>query len=125
VWQKIALLAVLGAVGTLCRYGLGLWVQERTGSGFPWGTVVINLLGCLAFGIVWSALGERRTMPEEIRTIILVGFMGAFTTYSTYMFELAEQLRGKEWLAASGYFALHNLCGWIMMSLGIFLGKWV
>jgi CrcB protein len=125
VWQKIVLIAVLGAVGTLCRYGMGIWMQERTGSNFPWGTVVVNLLGCLAFGLIWSALQNRWPTSGETRMIILVGFMGAFTTYSTYMFELAEQLRDSQWLAASGYFALHNLGGWAAMVLGITLGKWV
>jgi fluoride exporter len=123
VWLKLFYLALAGAAGTLCRYGLGKFVQNLLGESFPWGTVTINLLGCLAFGLVWSSLENR--LSGELRIILLVGFMGAFTTFSTYMFEIEEQLRNAQWLAASGYFALHNLGGWGAMILGMLIGRWI
>jgi fluoride exporter len=122
---KLLYLALAGAVGTLCRYGLGKFMQNLLGESFPWGTVTINLLGCLAFGLVWSALEDRWPTSGETRIIILVGFMGAFTTFSTYMFEIEEQLRDGQWLAASGYFALHNFGGWAAMILGLLIGRWI
>ncbi|MCC6125009.1 MAG: CrcB family protein [Pirellulales bacterium] len=125
MWFKLLYIALAGAAGTLCRYGLGKFAQNLFGESFPWGTVSVNLLGCLAFGLVWTSLEDRWPTSGETRFIILVGFMGAFTTFSTYMFEIAEQLRSAQWLAASGYFALHNLGGWAAMILGLFLGKWI
>jgi CrcB protein len=123
VWIKLLLIALAGGVGTLARYGLGGLVQDDR--MFPWGTVSVNLLGCLAFGAIYSALDRRMMLGGDIKIILLIGFMGGFTTFSTYMFELAEQLRDAQWLAASGYFALHNLGGWAAMILGLMIGKWI
>ena len=123
MWIKLLLIALAGGVGTLARYGLGGLVQE--GKMFPWGTVAVNLLGCLAFGLIYSALDRRMMLGGDIKIFLLIGFMGGFTTFSTYMFELAEQLRDAQWLAASGYFALHNLGGWAAMILGLMIGKWI
>jgi fluoride exporter len=120
---KLLLIAVAGGIGTLCRYGLGGAVQE--GKLFPWGTVSVNLLGCFAFGLIFAALGRRALIGTDLQFILLLGFMGGFTTFSTYMFELSEQLRDGQWFAASYYFALHNLGGWATMILGLFLGKWI
>lgn len=55
MFQKICLLALAGACGTLARYGLAGAVHRWVGSGFPWGTAVVNMLGCLLFGIIWAA----------------------------------------------------------------------
>lgn len=121
--QKLLLIALAGSVGTLARYGLGGFIQERTSGVFPWGTVAVNLLGCLLFGIVWSSLEERWPTSGETRTIILVGFMGAFTTFSTFMFETARLLGDQEWLPAVGYFTFHNVGGLIALVAGLAVGR--
>jgi len=125
VFQKLAWIALAGILGTLARYGLGGLVQNLTDRIFPWGTVTINLLGCFAFGIVWSALEGRWPTSGETRTIILVGFMGAFTTFSTYIFEFEEMLHDAEWLPALGYFAIHNVGGVVAMIAGLALGRFI
>jgi fluoride exporter len=125
VWTKLLCIALAGAVGTLCRYGLGGLMQELAGKSFPWGTLTVNLLGCLAFGLVWSLSEGRWTISGEMRAIILVGFMGGFTTFSSYMYEFADQLRDAQWRAATGYFALHNLGGWAAMIAGLLIGRWI
>lgn len=123
MWHKFVWLAVLGALGTLARYGLGGFVQEFVDKLFPWGTVAVNLLGCLVFGMVWSSLEERWPGSGQMRTIVLIGFLGAFTTFSTYLFEVEEMLRSSQWLPAMGYFAIHNLGGLAAMIAGLALGK--
>jgi fluoride exporter len=123
--EKLLYLALAGGFGTLARYGLGGLMQEITGKLFPWGTVTVNLLGCLAFGLIWSLSEGRWSISGETRAILLVGFMGGFTTFSSYMYEFSGQLRDAQWLAASGYFALHNLGGWGAMIVGLLLGRWM
>ena len=121
--QKLLLIALAGALGTLARYGLGGYIQAHAGKVFPWGTVVVNLLGCLAFGVVWSSLEERWPTSGQTRAIILIGFMGAFTTFSTFMFETEELLRDAEWWPALGYFTIHNVGGLVALVAGLALGR--
>ena len=123
--QKLLLIALAGSIGTLARYGLGGLVQAQAGKIFPWGTVVVNLSGCLLFGIVWSSLEGRWPTSSETRTVILIGFMGAFTTFSTFVFETEELLHDSEWLLALGYFSLHNVGGLAALVAGLALGRFL
>lgn len=123
--QKLLLIALAGSIGTLARYGLSGFVQSLCGKIFPWGTVAVNLLGCLLFGLIWSSLEERWPTSGETRMIILIGFMGAFTTFSTFVFETEELLRDAQWLSALGYFAIHNIGGLAALLVGLTLGRWL
>jgi CrcB protein len=126
VFQKLLLIAVAGALGTLARYGMTGAVQNVLGKDFPWGTVSVNLLGCLLFGVVWGLTMESRlTVSPEVRIILLVGFMGGFTTFSSFGFEAAKLLEDSEWLLALGYMALQNLGGLVAMFVGLALGRLV
>ena len=125
MFYKLILLAVAGAAGTLARYGLGGVVQNHCGKLFPWGTVTVNLLGCALFGLVWASLDQRWSTGGEARTIILVGFMGAFTTFSTFIFETEELLHGAEWLPALGYFAVHSAGGLAALIAGLAIGRFL
>lgn len=120
---KLVWIALAGAVGTLARYGLGGLVQNAVGSLFPWGTVVVNLVGCFAFGLVMSLLGERFTFSNDLRMILLTGFMGAFTTFSTFMYETERLLEGSQWSWALGNFALQNGVGLLAIFVGLALGR--
>ncbi|MEN6493607.1 MAG: fluoride efflux transporter CrcB [Thermoguttaceae bacterium] len=126
MFQKLLLIAVAGALGTLARYGMTGAVQNVLGKDFPWGTVSVNLLGCLLFGVVWGLTMESRlTVSPEVRIILLVGFMGGFTTFSSFGFEAAKLLEDSEWLLALGYMALQNLGGLVAMFVGLALGRLV
>ena len=119
-----ALLAVAGILGTLARYGLSGFIQSRNETLFPWGTVVINLLGCLLFGFVWSG-SERWSISGEVRSILLIGFMGAFTTFSTYIFETERLLHDSQWQLVLGYFAIHNIGGLAAILIGLRVGRFL
>ena len=123
VYWKLLLIAAAGSVGTLARYGLGGWVHRWTGGSFPWGTVTVNLLGSFLFGLVWSLAEERMLVGTETRTVVLVGFMGAFTTFSTFSFEATQMIRDSEWLAFGGYVLLHNVLGIACLLAGLALGR--
>ena len=120
---KLLWLAAAGAAGTLARYGLGGLVQRLHESTYPWGTLVVNGLGCFLFGLVWALAEERLVISGETRLVALVGFMGAFTTFSTYAFETGAMLRDAEWLLASGNLLAHNVLGIAFFFLGTALGR--
>ncbi len=121
--QKLIWLAVAGAAGTLARYGMGGLVHRLLPSTLPWGTLVINGTGCLLFGLVWSATAEHLSLRADMRTYVLIGFMGAYTTFSTFAFETAALLRDGEWLLAFGNCAAQNLLGLALMFVGLALGR--
>lgn len=123
--SRLALIALAGAAGTLCRYGLSSGVQRFAGAGFPWGTWSVNALGSFLFGFVWMLAEDRFVISAHTRFIILTGFMGAFTTFSTFAFETDAMLREGQWFAASGNVAGQTLLGLLCVFLGITLGKWV
>lgn len=121
--QKILWLSVAGACGTLARYGVGGLVQRLVKSPLPWGTLVINGTGCFLFGLVWSATAEHLNLRADVRSYVLIGFMGAYTTFSTFAFETAAMLRDGEWLMAFANFAGQNLLGLALMFAGMALGR--
>jgi fluoride exporter len=123
--KELTLLAVFGALGTLARYGLSGWVQRLGGAGFPWGTLAVNALGCLLFGLVWALAEERLLISGQTRFILLTGFMGAFTTFSTFAFESSQMLRDGEWLLAGLNLVAQNLLGLLCMAAGIAVGRWL
>jgi fluoride exporter len=123
VSAKLFWIAMAGAAGTLARYGLAGLVQNSVKGVFPWGTVVVNLSGCLAFGLLWSAMEGRLTIAAETRTIVLVGFMGAFTTFSSFVFETGQLMRDSQWLFALGNVTVQNVVGLVALFVGLALGK--
>jgi len=120
---KILWIALGGAAGTLMRYGLGGMVQRLAGGSFPWGTFAVNMAGTFLFGLVWSAAEERMLIGPGARAVVLVGFMGAFTTFSTFMFETGALARDSEWALAFGNMALQNGVGIVCLFLGLFAGR--
>ena len=123
MWQRLLWLSVAGAAGALARYVLsGLLHQFRDGE-FPWGTLVVNTLGCFLFGLIWGLAEKRMLFSGETRTIILVGFMGAFTTFSTFVFETSSLLRVSAWLPALGNMLLQLALGLVLLRVGMALGQ--
>ncbi len=123
--QKLLWLALAGAVGTLARYGLAGTVQRMFGAEFPWGTLAVNLLGCFLAGFIWAAAETRLTVSGQTRTILLMGFMGAFTTFSAFVLETGELLRDAQWSWAAGNIAAQNISGIILFFLGMAAGRFV
>jgi fluoride exporter len=120
---KLAWLAGAGALGTLARYGVGGVVQRALGVAFPWGTLVVNAVGCLLFGLVWALAEERLVISGETRVVLLVGFMGAFTTFSTFAFETSAMLRDAEWSFALANVLSQNVLGIACFFAGLALGR--
>ena len=120
---KALLLGLAGAAGTLARYGLTGLVQRLVRNEFPWGTMAVNLIGCTLAGLVWAAAESRVHISSQTRTLILVGFMGAFTTFSSLMLETGALLRDSQWAWALGNVALNNVLGIGALLAGLAVGR--
>jgi CrcB protein len=120
---KLLLLATAGGAGAVSRYLLAGAVQRLAGAGFPVGTFAVNMVGSFLFGALWGLFEHRLPFGGQARIIILTGFMGSFTTFSTFAFETATLAQhGQGWLAllnASGQIIL----GLILVMLGMGLGR--
>ncbi|MBE1424387.1 CrcB protein [Desulfomicrobium macestii] len=121
--SKIALIALAGACGTLCRYWLSGLVYNVMGRDFPWGTWAVNITGCFLFGLVWILSEERGLLSAQARILILTGFMGAFTTFSTFIFESGGILDDGQWLKLALNLAGQNVVGFAALYLGTGLGR--
>lgn len=115
-------LAAAGSLGTLCRYLLTLLVVSWCGS-FPLHTFVVNMVGCLLFGACW-ALGHGR-WPGNVTLTVLVGFFGAFTTFSSFAFDCVMLGQDRRFLALALDLVGQNLLGLLAMWGGIRFGTWL
>ncbi len=121
--HKIIYIALAGGVGALARYGLSGLVQRLAGSAFPWGTFAVNATGCLLFGLAWALTVERFPGSGELRIVLLVGFLGAFTTFSTFMAESGQLLAAGQYWHLMGNIILQNVAGLALFFLGLALGR--
>jgi len=123
--QKLAWLALAGALGTLARYGLAGLVQRMSGGSFPWGTLVVNLVGCFLAGLLWGMFEKRGVVSTVPRTVLLIGFLGAFTTFSTMILETGEMFRASELVYATANLTLQNGIGLVAIFAGALLGRMI
>jgi CrcB protein len=123
MFHKLALMFAAGGCGALSRYALAGVVQRATGPDFPWGTAVVNVAGCFLAGFLWSIFEGRFTIGGETRAVVLVGFLGAFTTFSTFMLETGQLLRDAEYLQAFGNMAFQNGAGIVALFAGLITGR--
>ena len=91
--QKYLFIALGGALGSIARYGVGAWVANRMGIRFPYGTLVVNITACLIIGFTMSFLGRHTDLGPAWRFLVPVGFIGAYSTFSTYEWETLVELR--------------------------------
>jgi CrcB protein len=107
---KVLLIGAGGALGAVARYGLAGLVQ-RVSADFPYGTMSVNVLGCLVIGIVGAYFAGPALVREEWRLAILIGLLGGFTTFSTFSFETFQLMNDGAWTRAGANVLLTNfLC---------------
>ena len=115
--MRVLLVALGGALGSVARYTLGGFVHRYTPPTFPYGTFVVNVTGCLAFGLVAGLVEERSVFGPTARTFLLIGVLGGFTTFSSYTFETFGLLRdveiGRAIVNAAGQVMAGVLALWI------------
>ena len=113
--MNILLIAIGGAVGSVCRYLLSSAVLRASEAVFPAGTFVVNVVGCLVFGAIAGATQERMSISPEARALLLAGLLGGFTTFSSYMNESFVLVREGQFLWAG-----LNLSGQVIAGFAAF-----
>ena len=121
--QKTIFIALAGLVGTLLRYWLSGFVARQYGETFPWGTLAVNLIGCLVAGVVFFLTEERFLLSPTVRTVILIGLLGGFTTFSSYGLQTFTLLRDGEFGLAILNVITSNILGLFMVWIGYVLGR--
>ena len=116
-------LALGGVAGTFARYVLGGAVYQLFGSSFPYGTLAVNLLGCLIIGFLAALAEEKFLLGPNARLLLMVGFCGAFTTFSTFIFETANLIKTGETLRAFSNVLVSVIVGFIVFRVGLLLGE--
>jgi CrcB protein len=120
------LLISLGAIlGANARYLVGLWSVERFGSGLPLGTLLVNVTGSFILGFLYSALDGRLSLPSDLRFFLGVGFLGAYTTFSSFSVETLALARTSSTLLALANLFANNLLGLGAAFLGLLLARWI
>lgn len=120
-----ALVGVGGFIGALARYGFSGMVHRLfPAAEFPFGTLAVNMLGCLFIGLLAGLAEDRQLFGPEFRAFALIGILGGFTTYSTFGYETFAMLRDAQFLPAAGNVLVHVLMGLALVWLGYGLVTW-
>ena len=114
--------ALGGAVGAVCRYGLSGYVQALWGTSFPVGTMAVNVIGSFLLGLALPVF-DTLAWSAEVKTIVTIGFLGAFTTFSTFSYEAVVLLQGGEWGRGAAYMGGSLLLGILGILSGMALAS--
>lgn len=123
---KVLMIAAGGGVGAVLRYAISGWSQRLAGGTFPVGTLTVNVVGCLAMGLLFAAFAGPVLVREEHRLAVLIGLLGGFTTFSTFGYETFALLNDRQIGRAAMNVLLSNVLGIGAVWLGYRLGeRWV
>lgn len=119
--STIGSIALGGAFGAVARYGVNISAAAVFGHGFPWATLIVNIAGSFMMGALIAAMGQIWQPPEALRVFMVTGFLGAFTTFSTFSLDSVSLWEKGQFLEAGGYMAAS-----ILLSIGALVaGLWM
>ena len=121
--MNVLVIGIGGFVGAVARYGIAVWIGQRWGRSFPLGTFVINVSGSFLIGLLMTLMAERFTENPQWRLLLVVGFLGAYTTFSTFEYETGALLKDGEWLFAGLNVVLSVIVGFVALKLGEVMAK--
>ena len=119
------LVALGGGLGSLSRYAVSGLAHKAFGDTFAWGTFAVNVLGCLVIGFMFALADQKQIISSSVRLFFMVGFLGAFTTFSTYSLESMNFIRNGESFLALANVAANNLVGAAFVVVGFLVGRGV
>ncbi len=112
-----------GAIGAMSRFGLSTLINHHVKTAFPLATLSVNLLGSILMGVCFVVITERVPSLISYRPLIMVGFLGAFTTFSTFSLEIILLINQQAWLSALSYLLLSCLLGVLGLAMGMYLTR--
>jgi fluoride exporter len=121
--MELVLVGIGGFAGAVARRVVDVWVTERTATTFPFGTLVINLSGSFLLGLLFAWAMERDVLPTAIRAPLMIGFLGAYTTFSTWMLESWRLVEDGAWALAAVNLAGSVLLGLVAVIAGLAIGR--
>ncbi len=121
--QKLLWLSVAGACGTVSRFAVYELAAKTKTAHFPLGTFTVNIIGSFLFGLIYILAQRRMGINQEMRAILLTGFMGAFTTFSTFAFDTAKLLKSAQYVMAFGNMFGQTALGVAALAAGVVLGR--
>jgi len=121
--QKYLFIAVGGALGSIARFWVGSTVAGRMGTKFPYGTFIINITACIIIGFSLAFLGRRTELNPAWRFLIPVGFVGAYSTFSTFEWETFSNLQTGAFLIAALYVVLSFFLGLVGVWCGVLIAR--
>lgn len=121
--QNVLIVGIGGFFGAIARYALALWIGQKWGRVFPLGTFVINISGSFLIGLIMPLFTERFMVNPQWRLFFAVGFLGAYTTFSTFEFETGGLIRDGEWTLATLNVVVSVLAGFMALKLGDVIAK--
>jgi fluoride exporter len=121
--NKYLYIAIGGALGSIARFWVSSNVAHRIHSRFPYGTFIVNLSACLLIGFFLSILGRRADLGGHWRMLIPIGFIGAYSTFSTFEWEIFVLTQGRDFFIASAYLALSVFLGLAAVWVGLSIGR--
>ena len=121
--RSIFLIAIAGAAGAVSRYGVGMWAQRSLGTHFAFGTLTVNIIGCLLLGLVLELESQTQWVGNSMLLFLAVGYLGAFTTFSTFGFETLKFMQAGDYHLAMLNVAANLGLGLLAVWLGWILAR--
>ena len=121
--MKLFLVMFGGCIGAACRYGTNLLAVRLWGSGFPWGTLVVNMVGCLLIGLAFGLAERASWVTPSVRLFFVTGFLGALTTFSSFAVETVNTANSGSSHLAVVNFVANNAGGLALVLAGMWLAK--
>lgn len=122
VFKKVSIVMLGGSLGAVSRYGIGLLAAKTWGTQFPWGTLLVNLIGCFLVGLIFALADRARLLTPGLRLLLITGFLGALTTFSSFSLETVNAGRAGLTLQPLLNILLNNLGGFALTFAGLWLG---
>ena len=117
--KMILMVALGGAIGSSSRYLVGVAATRLFGIGFPWGTLIVNIVGSFLMGVLVAALALRYSVSNEVRAFLAIGVLGGFTTFSSFTLDAVSLYEKKQYLATMSYMGGSVILSLLAMFLGL------